>query len=180
MNNFSKIIIGILVIVILFFMISYKLKDNEVNRLTEENGKLSDDLKAKVKVETKTNTVYVTTRVAGKVVTKIIKVPRGGEVTTVIDNNGNSTTNVPSVVFPFMPNMSVQIGDETQPALGIRYISVGRYGSSINAGTKGANISIDRSIEDFVPFLPNTDVGVFYGWKYDSRPYWGLKLSSYL
>jgi len=173
MTNFVKnIIITGLIILIGWMGINYWCVNRENIKLLEKNqgllannAKLTDDLNARIKIDTKKNIVYITVRdEEGKPKTKITELPKESVVDVKVTKDDKEIIiDKPWIVFPLSLNLSAQFSDNIRPTIGLRYIRIDKFSSSLNINTESASISLERDINDFFPMFNNSYLGIFYG-----------------
>lgn len=191
LKNVKFIITILFIIVLLFIILKQKdFIENQILKLVKkhpyvvdlmiEKAKLEKELQSKIAVsEGKVKIIY--RDATGEAKKLNVDIPPEGKVTIVTLSSGtlpssniidNITTekysieNTSQVVivkimgFTFKPQFSIYISENIKMNLNFRVFYYKRFGLSIGAYPNQA-ISIDRRIDDLIPFLRNTTLGIY-------------------
>lgn len=173
MNRVLIILLAIAGIIIFALSISNKAKDTQLDDYLIETGTLPESVQAAVKIEgTKLivqNKVTVsgpatTAREPAKVKTEIKYIPPEGKATVEIDNAGKATVKAQTKGFCCNLAISATIGQEGfKFGIQSRLFYINRYGLGCGFNSKIRPYAfIDRRVDDFVPFVKDTTIGINY------------------
>lgn len=164
----KNIIIYILCGFCALFAFNSFLKDRAINTLTEQNTTLQNDLKAQITITPKRQIIYKTRTITGEVKTIIKYLPVEGSAT--INQNadtGEIDLKAKNHGWTFRPLASGMIDNKgLSGGIGARLYFYDRWGAggivslSNNINEVKPKIFVDRRVDDFVPFLYNTSVGL--------------------
>lgn len=171
----NKLLIFVIVIISIFFLI-FSLKYNSLlkqrDNLILTNSKLEEGLVNKVKI-TKTQ-IVVQTKYKDKIITVIKYLPPEGNATIATTDLGETLVKIKNKGLTLTPSASFLMNKDFYAGLSLRLFFWNRYGGGIGFSSILKPYGfLDRRIDDFVPFMQNTSVGIFYDGSI------GLQLSVY-
>lgn len=160
----NKIITFVVIVVIFFgfiFALKYNLLLKERDNLILTNTKLEEGLVNKVKIS-KTQ-IVVQTKYKDKIVTVIKYLPPEGSATIATTDLGETLVDIKNKGFTLTPSASFLMNKDFYAGLSLRLFFWNRYGCGIGFSSILKPYGfLDRRIDDFVPFMQNTSVGIFY------------------
>ena len=164
----NRVMLYILGAICLYLFASGFLKDKAIDSLTIQNNTLQSDLRAQITFQPKGKIVYKTRTLAGEVKTIIKYLPQEGSATVSQNaDTGEIDLKVKNYGFTLRPLIAGMADNEgLSGGLGARVFFYNRYGAggiiaiSDKASEIKPKIFIDRRIDDLVPFLYNTSVGL--------------------
>ena len=179
----KNILIYILLAACALFAFNNYLKERAINSLTAQNTTLEKDLKAQITFAPKGKIIYKTRTIQGEVKTVIKYLPPEGNVTiSQPTDGGNVEMRVNALGLTFRPALLGLLGKEAQIGLGARLFYWNRYGAGLGLGFSRENITplifCDRRIDDLVPFIHNSALGLGLG--YDDGFRFAVMFNAYL
>lgn len=172
MNKILFFIIIIISICLGLFALKYNILLKEKNYLILNNSKLEKGLVNKVNIS-KTQ-IVVQTKYKDKIVTVIKYLPPEGSATIATTDLGETLVDIKNKGFTLTPSASFLMNKDFYAGLSLRLFFWNRYGCGIGFSSILKPYGfLDRRIDDFVPFMQNTSVGIFYDGSI------GLQLSVY-
>ena len=172
-DNIKNIIILFLIATIGIYNILLNNAKNVVEDVTLEKEVLEKNLQNIIKV--KSTEVKVVTREGDKVITKVEYLPPEGQIKISTDLDNNQHIELIDRGWTFGPNIGISYSDKMSFMIGARLFYWNRYGGGLAINSKGLSVYLDRRIDDFFNFLPNSSIGVFIG-----KQELGIKLSAFL
>ena len=164
----NRVMLYILGAICLYLFASGFLKDKAIDSLTIQNNTLQADLRAQITFQPKGKIVYKTRTLAGEVKTIIKYLPQEGSATVSQNaDTGEIDLKVKNHGWTFRPLASGMIDNKgLSGGIGARLYFYERWGAggivslSNNINEVKPKIFVDRRVDDFVPFLYNTSVGL--------------------
>jgi len=168
-------LIFVIVVISIFFLI-FSLKYNSLlkqrDNLILTNSKLEEGLVNKIKIS-KTQ-IVVQTKYKDKIVTVIKYLPPEGSAAIATTDLGETLVDIKNKGFTLTPSASFLMNKDFYAGLSLRLFFWDRYGCGIGFSSILKPYGfLDRRIDDFIPFMQNTSVGIFYDGSI------GLQLSVY-
>lgn len=164
----NKILVYILVVLCVYLAYGNISREISINALSAQNATLQNDLRAQITFTPKRQIIYKTRTVAGEVKTIIKYLPAEGSAT--INQNadtGEIDLKAKNHGWTFRPLASGMIDNKgLSGGIGARLYFYDRWGAggivslSNNINEVKPKIFVDRRVDDFVPFLYNTSVGL--------------------
>jgi len=168
----NKYIIIALVCFLTFFIVQNKLNKDKLDTLMLENRTLSDQLQASISINNGKVTILYRDREKIKYVDRYL--PPEGDGTINIGTDGTIEVNVKDKGFTFLPQLGLGVASSVHPQVAARLAYWNRYGLGLGLSSDGVNLFFDRRVDDFIPFMNNSTIGV-----YIDRNNTGLKLSTF-
>jgi len=188
LSLFKKIGVILLLGIVIWMGVSYKLKSDMISKLEgtvaglqAKNIELKSNETLKIVIKEKEKKVYILKRVTGEVdpIVKVIEFNRGGDVVYTEYTEGNTSLTANKWILPNLLHVSGHISRRSSIALGYQILRYNKWGISLDAGIDDIALGIERDIYDYLPLLKNTYIGGFYSFlSKDSRI--GLKIGAYL
>lgn len=172
-NKIKNTLILFLICACAFFSFQYKKLNTQLDDLAIEKGQLADQYKSLLKVkDSKIQYVY---RDKDKIITIIKYLPPEGNfnITTTTDNQQVLT--VQNKGFTFKPMIGCGFLEQVKPQVSARLGFWDRWGTGLGIGPSGANVYIDRRFADFIPYIENSTIGLYY-----NKNGVGLRLATFL
>jgi len=161
MNKILFFIIIVISICLGLFALKYNILLKEKNYLILNNSKLEKGLVNKVKIS-KTQ-VIIQTQYKNKTITVIKYLPPEGSATIATTDLGETLVDIKNKGITLTPSASFLINKDFYAGLSLRLFFWNRYGCGIGFSSILRPYGfLDRRIDDFVPFMQNTSVGIFY------------------
>lgn len=164
----NKYLYGILILVIIFLAVLNKINGMkidgmtvQIDQLSADNATLADNLQMQAVIHK--NKVIIKTRYKDKIITKIEYLPPEGNAIISTHNDGTTTLKIKKFGVCIEPLINGIASRNLQVGIGSRLMYWNRYGCGVglNSETRPYGF-IDRRIDDFIPFLSNTAIGVNY------------------
>jgi hypothetical protein len=155
-------------IVIALFGVDHYLNQRKINDLLVQNKALDQNLKMSLQITPSRQIIYKTRTLTGEVKTVIKYLPPEGSAEVTQDaDSGETNLKIEHYGWTFRPLLSgMADNDGLSGGIGARFYFYDRWGAggllklSENIKDIKPKIFIDRRIDDFVPFLYNTSVGL--------------------
>jgi hypothetical protein len=173
MDKIKNIIIIFLITTVGIYNILLNNAKDKVEDITLEKEIIEKNLQNIIKV--KNTEVKVVTRDGDKVTTRIEYLPPEGQIKISTDLDNKQHIELIDRGWTFRPNIGISYSDKMSFMLGARLFYWNRYGGGVAINSTGLSLYVDRRIDDFFNFLPNSSIGVFIG-----KQELGIKLSAFL
>ena len=163
----KRILIYLLIIVVVLFGVDHYLNQRKINDLLVQNKALDQSLKMSFEITPSRQIIYKTRTIKGEVKTVIKYLPPEGSAEVTQSSDGENTElHINARGFVFEPALVGLIAREPQIGAGARLVYWDRYGAGAGLGLSNEVsklspfIYADRRIDDFIPFLHNSALGI--------------------